>query len=46
MKAAKWLLEDTFRQVNGFPEIKDGHKDETDFLHTVASISSTNKKKD
>ncbi|MCW2118836.1 DNA cytosine methyltransferase [Flavobacterium sp. 7A] len=41
----KVTVRDVLGQVNGFPEIKDGHKDKTDFLHTVASISEVNKKR-
>lgn len=41
----KVTVRDVLGQANGFPEIKDGHKDETEFLHTVASISAMNKKR-
>lgn len=41
----KVTVRDVLGQPNGFPEIKDGHKDETEFLHTVASISEVNKKR-
>ena len=27
---------------NGFPEVENGHKDETDFIHTVARLSPSN----
>ena len=32
-------------QLNGFPKVKDGHKDETPFLHSVSSLSELNKKR-
>ncbi len=41
----KVTVRDVLGQSNGFPEIKDGHKDATDFMHTVASLSETNKKR-
>ncbi len=41
----KVTVRDVLGLENGFPEIKDGHKDRTEFLHTVASISAVNKKR-
>lgn len=41
----KVTVRDVLGKSNGFPEIKDGHKDATEFLHTVASLSITNKKR-
>ena len=32
-------------QHNGFPPVPAGHRDETDFMHTVAGLSSLNKKR-
>jgi DNA (cytosine-5)-methyltransferase 1 len=39
----KVTVKDVLGESNGFFKIKDGHKDETAFLHTVASISAINK---
>jgi len=30
---------------NGFPAVEDGHKDETEFMHSTASLSEKNKKR-
>lgn len=32
-------------EANGFPKIDDGHRDETDFLHSTAKLSEKNKKR-
>ncbi|MDG2431088.1 DNA cytosine methyltransferase [Flavobacterium sp.] len=41
----KVTVKDVLGETNGFSKIKDGHKDETAFLHTVASISAINKRR-
>jgi DNA (cytosine-5)-methyltransferase 1 len=41
----KVTVKDVLGVSNGFPVINDGHKDETEFLHTVASISTMNKRR-
>lgn len=41
----KITVKDKIGEANGFPKIKDGHKDETDFLHSVASLSEINKER-
>jgi DNA (cytosine-5)-methyltransferase 1 len=45
IEGKKVTVRDVLGKSNGFPEIKDGHKDATEFLHTVASLSETNKKR-
>ena len=45
VKEKKITVKDVLGIKNGFPIIKDGHKDSTQFLHTVASISEMNKKR-
>lgn len=39
------VVSDVIGVKNGFPKIKAGHKDETDFIHSVASLSDTNIKR-
>lgn len=41
----KKLVKDVLGVGNGFPMIAAGHRDETDFLHTVPSITEINKKR-
>ena len=41
----KKTVRDVLGVKNGFEPIKDGHKDETDFLHTSPSISEINKRR-
>lgn len=40
-----WTVRDFIGEHNGFPKIKDGHIDKTDFLHSVPSISEINKRR-
>lgn len=44
-KGKKPVVEDVLGMKNGFPKIETGHKDESDFLHTVSNISDINKKR-
>lgn len=39
------ILENFIGVENGFYKVKDGHKDDTDFLHTVAGLSEKNRKR-
>ena len=39
----KMTVKDAIGVANGFPKIAAGHKDKTDFLHTVPSLTQTNK---
>ncbi len=41
----KAVVKDVLGVEKGFPTIKAGHKDNSDFLHTVPSISEINKKR-
>lgn len=41
----KKLVKDVLGVENGFPMIEAGHRDETDFLHTVPAISEINRKR-
>ncbi|MFH7001204.1 DNA cytosine methyltransferase [Flavobacterium bizetiae] len=41
----KAVVKDVLGPENGFPEISDGHKDNSDFLHSVPSISDINKRR-
>ena len=41
----KKVVYDVIGVHNGFPKIKPGHKDNTNFLHTVPNISEINKKR-
>lgn len=45
LEGKKLWVEDVLGEKNGFPKIKAGHKDSTDFLHTVPNISDINKKR-
>lgn len=38
----KVLVSDVLGEKNGFPRIPQGHKDETDFMHTVAGLKQIN----
>ncbi len=42
-KGEKLVVEDVLGEKNGFPKIEPGHKDNTDFMHTVPNISEVNK---
>jgi DNA (cytosine-5)-methyltransferase 1 len=41
----KLAVKDVIGTENGFPRIDAGHKDDSDFLHTVPSISQINKER-
>lgn len=41
----KITVRDVLGETNGFPKINDGHKDSTDFIHTVATLSLMNKRR-
>jgi DNA (cytosine-5)-methyltransferase 1 len=41
----KVTVRDVIGESNGFSKINDGHKDKSEFLHTVASLSEKNKKR-
>lgn len=41
----KAVVKDVLGPENGFPKISDGHKDNSDFLHSVPSISDVNKRR-
>lgn len=45
LEGKKLWVEDVLGEKNGFPKIKAGHKDSTEFLHTVPNISDINKKR-
>lgn len=45
LKGKKAVVKDVLGPKNGFPSIPEGHKDETEFLHTVPSISDLTKKR-
>ncbi|MAL61008.1 MAG: DNA (cytosine-5-)-methyltransferase [Flavobacteriaceae bacterium] len=45
LKSNKVVVKDVIGVENGFPKINAGHKDKTDFLHTVPRISFINKKR-
>lgn len=38
----KQTVRDVLGEANGFPKISQGHKDSTDFLHSVAGLSTKN----
>jgi DNA (cytosine-5)-methyltransferase 1 len=38
----KLTVHDVIGEHNGFPKVKAGHKDETDFMHTVAGLKQIN----
>jgi DNA (cytosine-5)-methyltransferase 1 len=41
----KLTVRDVLGEDNGFYRIKDGHRDNTSFMHTVRSLSDTNKER-
>ena len=41
----KITVKDVIGESNGFPKIEAGHKDKTDFLHSVPTISDINKER-
>jgi DNA (cytosine-5)-methyltransferase 1 len=41
-KAKKLTVRDVLGVKNGFPKVPQGHKDETDFLHSVAGLNALN----
>ncbi len=41
----KLAVKDIIGKENGFPKIDSGHKDKTNFIHTVSEISTTNKER-
>lgn len=45
IKGKKLVVKDVLGVKNGFPKIKPGHKDKTDFMHTVPNISDINKRR-
>lgn len=45
LEGEKVVVKDVLGQENGFPKISDGHKDNSDFLHTVPSISELTKRR-
>ncbi|WP_447637071.1 DNA cytosine methyltransferase [Flavobacterium microcysteis] len=45
LEGKKVVVKDVLGTENGFPKVSDGHKDNSDFLHTVPSISDINKKR-
>ncbi len=45
LEGKKAVVKDVLGPENGFPTISDGHKDNSDFLHTVPSISEINKRR-
>lgn len=45
LQGKKVVVKDVLGEDKGFPKIKAGHKDNTDFLHSVPSISEINKKR-
>lgn len=44
-KNQKLVVKDILGIQNGFPKIKDGNKDESDFYHSVPSINELNKRR-
>ena len=38
----KVTVRDVLGEQNGFPKVKQGHKDNTDFMHTVAGLNALN----
>ncbi|WP_332913804.1 DNA cytosine methyltransferase [Algoriphagus boritolerans] len=44
-KGPRKLVKDVLGVLNGFPMIEAGHRDETDFLHTVPNITEINKRR-
>lgn len=42
IKGKKVTVKDVLGEHNGFPKISHGHKDKTDFLHTVARLDDIN----
>lgn len=45
LEGDKAVVKDVLGTDNGFPKIEPGHKDQSDFLHTVPNISDINKKR-
>ncbi len=45
IEGKKAVVEDVLGVNKGFPKIKPGHKDTTDFMHTVPSLSDINKRR-
>lgn len=45
LKGKKAVVKDVLGIDNGFPKIDAGHKDSSEFLHTVPSISDINKRR-
>lgn len=45
MDGKKMLVKDVIGIDNGFPKIEAGHKDKTDFMHTVAGLKEINIKR-
>lgn len=41
-KGKKVTVRDVLGEKNGFPKIEPGHKDDTDFFHSVPNLSSVN----
>ncbi len=44
-KEKKKVVKDVLGEDNGFPKIEPGHKDKSEFLHTVPNISDINKRR-
>ncbi|WP_410220969.1 DNA cytosine methyltransferase [Pedobacter sp.] len=42
VKGKKITVRDVLGEHNGFPKIKQGHKDPTEFMHTVAGLNALN----
>jgi len=42
VKGKKITVRDTIGELNGFPKVSPGHKDKTDFMHTVAGLEKIN----
>ncbi|WP_226389877.1 DNA cytosine methyltransferase [Penaeicola halotolerans] len=45
LKDRKAIVRDVLGEKNGFPKIDAGHRDSSDFLHTVPSLSDINKRR-
>jgi len=41
----KPVVQDVLGEINGFPKIEPGHRDNSDFLHSVPNITEINKKR-
>jgi DNA (cytosine-5)-methyltransferase 1 len=44
-EGTKVTVRDVIGEPNGFPKISDGNRDETEFIHTVPTISEINKRR-